>query len=76
MDGETALSRITRSGARQSIGEAEADEYLMKPFGPAELLRKFYEISNGRVPLFGWPESNESSGSIVRLDQVPISGGG
>ena len=41
------LSRIARSGIRQFIGEDEADEYLMKPFGPADLLRTFYEISNG-----------------------------
>ena len=50
------LSRIARNGMRQSIGEDEADEYLMKPFGPADLLRKFYEISDCRVPLTGNPE--------------------
>ncbi len=44
------LTRIARSGTRQSIGEDEADEYLMKPFGPAELLRKFEEIRHSRAP--------------------------
>ena len=50
------LSRITRSSTGQSTGEDEADEYLMKPFGPDDLLRKFYEISNGGVPPGGCRE--------------------
>ncbi len=38
------LSGLAPSGVHKSEGEDEADEYLMKPFGPAELLRKFEEI--------------------------------
>ena len=38
------LTGLAPNGIHKSEGEDEADEYLMKPFGPAELLRKFEEI--------------------------------
>ena len=38
------LTGLAPSDMHKSVGEDEADEYLMKPFGPAELLRKFEEI--------------------------------
>ena len=41
------LTGLAPGGRHKSLGEDEADEYLMKPFGPAELLRKFEEIRHG-----------------------------
>ncbi len=43
------LTNIARSGIQRSSGESEADDYLMKPLAPTELLRKFEEIRDSRV---------------------------